>query len=138
MKYTIIATILLTGLLAGCPILVPNTYDANDPPPQIFSLSQDAIKSLMDKPPVANAGADKSVDGDFTLNGSQSTDPDHDRLSFYWEQVNGTPLEISNPFAGMTQVKVPGGTSTVAVFRLIVSDGYRSSSDEISVEVQVK
>jgi len=84
------------------------------------------------RPPVADAGADRTVaagagcQAAVTLDGSGSSDPDGDPLSFAW----------SGPFGS-----AGGATPTVALplgshaIRLEVSDGQASASDEVVITV---
>jgi len=89
------------------------------------------------QPPVANAGPDQNVAVNtlVTLNGSGSSDPDNgpNPLSFSWAQVSGTSVTLS----GATTAN-PTFTPTVAgtyVFRLTVSDGAATATDDVSVNV---
>ena len=79
---------------------------------------------VLNQPPVAKAGPEQSVEctspslTPVTLDGSGSTDPDNDPLTFTW----------SGPFAKTTgvrpQVRLPLGRSTVT---LVVNDGQADS-----------
>lgn len=79
------------------------------------------------QPPVANAGADQTVGcsgpngASVTLNGSKSSDPDGDTLSFVWTNENGTVVGAT----AITQVTVSLGTHT---FTLTVTDSAGLSS----------
>jgi outer membrane autotransporter protein len=79
--------------------------------------------------PIANAGPDQQIRNVttstvVTLNGSASSDPDNDPLSYQWTQVSGSAVSLSgattpNPtFTGFT----PSGSETL-VFELVVNDG---------------
>src|SRR5918995_197926 len=48
--------------------------------------------------PVANAGADQTVNaGDtVTLDGSKSTDPDGNIVSYLWKQIEGPTVDLYN------------------------------------------
>jgi len=52
-------------------------------------------------PPVANAGGNQTVMqfDKVTLDGSSSTDPDGDTISFHWNQTEGPPVALSNATA---------------------------------------
>jgi len=86
------------------------------------------------RPPVANAGADQTLvcssvsATDVTLNGTGSSDPDGDPLSFNWMGNFGAT-------SGETPtVSLPLGTSEIA---LIVDDGLASGMDMLTVQVDV-
>ncbi len=88
--------------------------------------------------PIPNAGPDRFVEIDIrvTLDGSASSDPDGNPLTYLWEQTSGQPVSLSNA----TQ-EVASFTPAVAgtyVFRLTVSDGQISVNDEVTVMVQDK
>ncbi len=77
--------------------------------------------------PVANAGGDQGpVDSGqtVTLNGSGSSDPDNDTLSYQWSQLSGTPAALNDATAQNPTFTAPpvNGTDTL-VFQLIVNDG---------------
>ncbi len=87
------------------------------------------------QPPVSNAGPDQNVATGalVTLNGSGSNDPDNgpSPLSFSWSQLSGPSVTLSNPnSAGPTFTAAVAGTY---VFRLTVSDGAASASDDVTV-----
>ncbi len=50
-------------------------------------------------PPSADAGPDQTVDEGYvvTLNGLDSSDPDDGIRSYFWEQTEGLPVNISDP-----------------------------------------
>jgi len=58
----------------------------------------DVISFTPNKVPVANAGGDMVVDENSAvlLDGSASSDPDGDSITFLWEQVQGTTVELVN------------------------------------------
>ena len=65
-----------------------------------------------DSHPVADAGADQSlvVNTTVTLDGSGSTDPDNDIISYHWQQTGGPTVTLTNANAAITQF-----SATVAV-----------------------
>lgn len=88
--------------------------------------------------PSANAGADQMVvtPASVTLNGSGSSDPDGDALTYSWTQVSGTLATLSNttaanPSFSAAQVSV----EEELVFALSVNDGALSDStpDQVSI-----
>ncbi|RUO61820.1 S8 family serine peptidase [Pseudidiomarina insulisalsae] len=71
-----------------------------------------------------------------TLSGSSSGDPDGDVLSYNWEQVSGPAVELSSPEGETTQFNAPSvSTEQDLVFRLTVSDGELSDTDEVTITV---
>jgi len=90
--------------------------------------------------PVANAGNDQTADERtiVLLDGSASSDPDQDPLSYRWTQVGGTPVVLSDPSsptAAFTAPDVPQGGDTL-IFRLVVNDGFLDSApDEVTISV---
>ncbi len=85
-------------------------------------------------PPTANAGADQTVATGalVTLSGSGS-DPDGGPgpLTFAWSQVSGPSATINN--ANQAVATVTPGTAGAYVFRLTVSDGAASATDDVTV-----
>jgi PKD repeat protein len=87
-------------------------------------------------PPTANAGPNQvSTSGlTVTLNGTASSDPDGQTLSYTWTQVSGIPVTLSNPSAAQPTFTAPDPGPLV--FVLTVSDGQGGfDSDAITVTV---
>lgn len=91
------------------------------------------ITVLQNQPPIANAGPDQFVEqtspqgADVTLNGTGSSDPDNDTLTYYWNWTGGSAT-------GATPTALfPPGNTTVT---LTVSDGHYNSTDTINIIVQ--
>lgn len=89
--------------------------------------------------PIAKAGPDQNLrtakgtsSATFTLNGSNSSDPDGDTLSSRWEQTS--PV-LASPVADTAIVQLTRGPGTY-VFRLTVSDGSLTSSDSVTIKVR--
>lgn len=85
------------------------------------------------QPPVANAGPDQTVEAtspsgaSVTLNGSGSSDPDGDVLTYNWTGLFGAVSGVS------PTVTLPLGTHTVT---LTVSDGQAPATDTVDITVQ--
>ncbi len=91
-------------------------------------------------PPVADAGQDQTVsEGSLvTLNGSNSNDTDGNIDSYFWTQVSGLPVVLSNPEAVTTTFTAPdvGSNGTALTFRLTVTDSMGiASQDTINVNI---
>jgi uncharacterized repeat protein (TIGR02543 family) len=113
---------LLDSVTTGDTVTV--TMEAGDPPVVLASSNES---------PSADAGPDQVVEqtslagAEATLNGSGSSDPDGDALTYVWTWAGGSAN-------GETVVAVfPVGTTIVT---LEVSDGVLSDTDEVSITVQ--
>ncbi len=102
----------------------------------IGSLSSNTVSfTWLDRPPVANAGPDGTINADascsglITLNGGGSSDPDNDPLTYSWTGPGGFSSTLKNP-----QVSMPPGTYT---FTLTVDDGRgQTSTDSVTIIVK--
>jgi len=83
--------------------------------------------------PIANAGPDASatVNTQVTLDGSASSDPDGDALTFSWTQTGGPAVVLSSPNAAIAQF-TPAVPGTYA-FTLQVSDGRLQAEDSVVI-----
>ncbi|MDA3881444.1 MAG: T9SS type A sorting domain-containing protein [Prolixibacteraceae bacterium] len=84
--------------------------------------------------PVANAGADQTVDeGDLvSLDGSLSADFEQDGLSYQWTCLNGIVLD--DPTAVQPTFTAPeANTDTIFIFTLVVNDGVVNSQQDTVV-----
>jgi hypothetical protein len=93
--------------------------------------------------PSADAGPDQTVreGASVTLDGRNSFDEDGDALTFSWVQREGSTVTLLDAHSATPTFDVPllpGGIGgpTVLVFALTVSDGERSSTDEVQVTVE--
>jgi hypothetical protein len=107
----------------------------------VGGIDTDTVKITVDPVnafPTANAGADQSVDfkSKVKLEGS-GKDPDGDRLSFVWKQINGVPVQISSTTIPNPTFVTPDFIHNQAlVFELTVYDGYGGKATD-SVRVLV-
>lgn len=92
------------------------------------------------KPPVANAGANRSVASGATvaLDGSGSSDPDGSVSKYTWTQTGGPSVTLNNPLTATPGFTAPTVTSpTVLTFSLVVTDDRGASSPASAVQVTV-
>jgi hypothetical protein len=90
--------------------------------------------------PVAEAGSDQTVGegATVTLDGSASTDPNGDPVTYHWEQIGGPTVTLSDPNAAQPTFTAPSVSSGGATltFRLTVDDGTHTSQPD-SVDVVI-
>src|SRR5204862_8079606 len=93
-------------------------------------------------PPVSDPAVSplSALEGDLvTLDGSLSSEPNNDPLTFTWAQTGGNPATLSDIHAPMPTFTAPTvskaqGSSTLT-FTLIVSDGELSDTKPVSITV---
>ena len=85
--------------------------------------------TILNQPPTANAGPDKTFapKSTVTLNGS-GTDPDNDPLTYTWSQDSGTPVIITDAASARTTFTAPADP-TELVFTLTVDDETDTNTD---------
>lgn len=86
--------------------------------------------------PVADAGSDRTVayGSGVTLSGAGSHDQDGDALSYLWEQISGASVSLSDAASQNPAFTAPS-VETTLTFRLTVSDGRLSDTDDVSIRV---
>jgi hypothetical protein len=78
-------------------------------------------------PPAANAGPDQTVNTGtkVQLDGTASSDPDSDPLTFTWSQLSGPGVTLSDVHSATPSFIGPQVTSpTTLTFQLLVDDGF--------------
>ncbi|HVE81553.1 MAG TPA: M36 family metallopeptidase [Myxococcales bacterium] len=91
------------------------------------------------RPPVASAGADRTVPvgAAVILDASSSTDPDNNPLAFSWTQTAGPAVTLSGPASAVSGFTAPGvAADTVLTFQVTVSDGTVSTTDSVDITVR--
>jgi hypothetical protein len=114
-------------LLVGAP-----GFDIRDPAGNILTMNVGVVAEVtLNRPPIANAGADQAVQEGSTviLDGSASNDPDGDALTYQWMQTAGQAVTLddpanSNPTFVAPSVPPEGAAFT---FQLTVNDGEETS-----------
>lgn len=98
----------------------------------------DTVTVVVHRPPVANAGADAAVSlgNTVTLNGSGSSDPDGDEITYAWTRTSGPAVTLSGA-AGPSPSFVPSAVGTY-VFELRVTDSRGAvATDSVTVVATV-
>ncbi|MEW5850104.1 MAG: M36 family metallopeptidase [Myxococcota bacterium] len=86
----------------------------------------------------ASAGTDQTVNADATvvLDGSASQGSSGRALTFAWTQTSGPDVTLSSTNSAVTLFTAPAmSQETQLVFRLQVSDGIRTATDDVQVVV---
>ena len=103
-----------------------------------LSASAEVTVSVVNRPPVANAGPDQNVvvGGMVTLDASESSDPDGDSLTYSWERMSGPAVTLSDATAVSPTFTAPSSVTTLT-FRVTVTDSMGSTgSDTVTIRVE--
>lgn len=94
------------------------------------------VDQAPNNPPVANAGPAQTVFPGVlvTLDGSASSDPDGDALTYAWVVKSGSGVQLANA-ATAKPTFTPTANGTY-VFTLTVSDGVAKASADVTITVQ--
>jgi subtilisin family serine protease len=113
------------------------TVTANDNHLGSASSLASAEVTIINSPPVANAGPDRDEEKNSSviLNGNGSSDADGDSLTFLWEQTGGLPVDLAGA-ATDTAAFTPGVIGLYS-FTLTVSDGSGLVTDAVVINVIV-
>jgi hypothetical protein len=112
-------------------------HNANGTPTAQFDIGAVELRPA-NQPPLANAGTDRTVveGGVVGLDGTASSDPDDDPLTFEWVQTSGPAVTLTGAgtaTASFTAPLVP--VSTALVFRLTVRDAQVGADDSVTITV---
>lgn len=92
--------------------------------------------TIVNRPPVANAGPDQGVRRETTvrLNGSGSSDPDGMIVSYRWRQVAGARVRLRDATSATASFRAPeprGDTSLILVFELSITDNDGGTAQDL-------
>lgn len=132
---TVSPTFIAPGVNAPTPITIRLTVNDG----RGGSATDDVIITIepLNMKPVAKAGADFALvySASGQLDGSASSDPDGDPITFLWSQISGEFVTLSNPGIATPTFTAPAGNGTL-VFELRVQDsGGLFHTDRVTVYV---
>jgi MYXO-CTERM domain-containing protein len=116
-------------------LTVRDAFGGSDTDEVVIKVVSDA--SVENEAPIAEAGENQTVDSDVevTLDGSASSDPNGDELSFVWTQIAG-PGNVALEGADTVNPTFTARIGGTYVFELLVSDGLlESEPDTVTVDV---
>ena len=132
----------LTGLLHGVTYYLALTAVSNENVESEYSneVSVTTNTLVVNQTPTANSGTDQVInEGAIVhLNGSNSSDPDHNISSYAWRQISGPTVDISNHTQAEATFTAPDVNADGAslMFELTVTDaGGLSDTDTCIVNV---
>jgi REJ domain. len=99
---------------------------------QVDNVNHAPIAHATATPPTVNEGTSVQLDG------SSSSDPDSDTLTYTWVQVSGTPVGLTNAAGAMPTFTAPQQSShaqEALIFELTVSDGLAMDQTQVTVTV---
>jgi Tetratricopeptide repeat/PKD domain len=95
----------------------------------------------INRPPMANAGTDQTVNAGYivSLDGSKSKDPDNDPLTYSWKQVGGPSVVLNGADTSIATFTAPTDISsdTDMTFELTVTDS-KNATNSATVKVTAK
>ncbi|QLH76922.1 PQQ-binding-like beta-propeller repeat protein [Halosimplex rubrum] len=94
--------------------------------------------SVDNRPPVTETGIDRTVNEGTSveLDGSGSSDPDGDSLTYQWTQTSGTAVSLADVSTATPTFAAPTVDSTTTLtFELVASDGRATDRDVVNITV---
>jgi hypothetical protein len=129
----------LTTLTAGTHASITAWYHGDDA--HFGSVSQ-AISQRVDPaaPPVADAGPDQTARKGtvVTVDGTTSSDPQDEPLTYEWEQIGGLPATIADKRSAHTTVTLPNHKTTVTLRLTVTNAAGLSSTSDVTITVSPK
>jgi hypothetical protein len=91
-------------------------------------------------PPVANAGSGVAArkGSSVTVDGTRSSDPQGEPLTYDWEQIGGLPATIADKHSARTAVILPGKATTVTLRLTVTNAAGLSSTSDVTITVSPK
>ena len=99
------------------------------------------VSVLANQAPTANAGSNQTsvpAGVNVTLNGSASSDPDGNTITYAWTQTAGPAVVLSDDTAVQPVFVAPATNGAILTFRLIVTDQFGVSSAPSFVTIGTK
>ena len=98
-----------------------------------------AVIAMPNTPPVANAGRDQTVfvGMAITVNGSASSDPDGDTLTYSWAQTGGTTVALSGAATSGLTFTAPATPGRLTFTLTVTDDGSPPASHTDTVIITV-
>lgn len=112
--------------------VVDDGYDKDSTTQKVTVLPNTGPNAVINAPAQANEGQVVKLDA------TQSSDPENDELSYYWEVVSGQNVSIANQTAALTQFSVPSiNQDTSVTIKLTVQDAVGNTAQG-EVEITLK
>jgi predicted outer membrane repeat protein len=112
---------------------------STSPATVLMNHSKFILVTFSNDPPIANAGADRSLmfGTSVTLDGSASFDADPNQtLTYAWAQTASTPVSLTGANTAQPSFTAPSVVSTLT-FSLVVTDNFGAASVADSVTISV-